>query len=127
MKSKFKYPNKRETIRIFEEITQKDKTIKRYIHARDTTLRAYVRQLSANEQASADAMQDASDTLFAINHRPGVNYDMYIEWLRPGKPTKTFKIDGVDPFEYLATEMTLRATSVNPREYTEVRWKDELL
>ena len=56
-------------IRIFREIETEEGTIKKYIHPEGTYLKAHVRQLSANEQNIADAVQDSSDIEFTINRR----------------------------------------------------------
>lgn len=118
-----KYPIKADKIRIYQDIAQRDTNIKQYMHAEGTTLQAYIRQLSANEQNVADANYEASDHLFVINNRRGITRDMYIEWIRPGNPMQTFRIAGVDNFEYRAIELKIRATHVNAKSYDETRWK----
>lgn len=107
-------------IRVFQEIESEAGTIKRYIHPAGTYLKAYVRQLSANEQNTANAVQDASDIEFVINKRQ-IKPDMFVEFF-DGFETKTYQVGSRDNFEFYNTEIKFRAYLVNQKSYIETRW-----
>jgi len=103
-------------IRIFQELETSEGTIKQYIHKKDSYLSAYVRQLSANEQATQNAVQDSSDIEFVVNHRK-ILIDMLVEF-----NGDTYQIAGVDNFEFYQVDIKFRAYRVNTKNYVEVRW-----
>ena len=109
---------KKQKIRIFQEIDQKPDPIKQYIHAEDTYLKAYARQLTASETASLNAIQDTGYIEFVINKR-AVIQDMFIEF-----KGKTYQISSVDPFDFETPEIKLQAYEVNTKSYIDVRWKE---
>lgn len=108
-------------IRIFQEIDTNHGTIKKYIHKENTYLKAYVRQLSANEQARADAVQDSSDIEFVINRRK-IEIDMFVEFKRFGE-NRVYQIAGIDEFEFLDGDIKFRAYEVNKRDYKTIEWE----
>jgi len=116
MLKKYSYPNKHRNILIFREIESKTGTIKEYIHPYGTIIKAYVRQLSGNEQNSLDATQNSAIIEFVINSR-AIEIDMFIEF-----NNKVYGIDGTDDLEFFNTEIHLRGYPVNPKNYTSVRW-----
>ena len=116
MLKKFSYPNKHRKILIFREIESKIGTIKEYIHPYETFIKAYVRQLSGNEQNSLEGIQTGAIIEFVINSRP-VEVDMFVEF-----NNKVYGIDGTDPLEFFKAEIHLRGYPVNPKTYTEIRW-----
>src|SRR5690554_2498510 len=101
-------------IKIYREL--KEGKIKEYIHPEGTTIKAHVRQLSANEMATANAFQDASDVQFTI-HKRNIDVGMFVEF-----NNQTYQITGVDFREFLKTDITFRATHVNKKTYEEIRW-----
>lgn len=109
-------------IRIFREIETEFGTIKEYIHAQDTYLKADVRQLSSSEQASANAVQDSSDIEFTINHRE-IGVDLLVEFKRFGVE-RTYQMSGIDKFKFLNGDIKFRAYEINPKQYIEVRWAE---
>lgn len=113
-------PNiKDKRIRIFYEVGSENGTKKVYIHRKNTKLKAYVRQLSASEMSSLNAVQDVSDLQFIINYRKGVQIDMFIEYRG-----KTYQINAIDNFEFdVGKDIKVRANEVNERPYDEVEWK----
>jgi len=116
MLRKFSYPNKNRKILIFKEIETKTGVIKQYIHPEGTSIKAYVRQLSGNEQNSLEGVQNASVIEFVINQRK-VEMDMFIEF-----QDKVYGIDGDDDGEFYNTEIKLRGYPVNKKTYTDIRW-----
>ena len=118
---KFKQ-HKDKTIKIFFETETSTGTIKEYIHPFGTTIKAYVRQLSANEQASANAVQDSSDIEFTINKRD-IKPDMFVEYFN-GFETKVYQVGSRDNFEFYNTEVKFRGYEVNLKTYIETRWPD---
>lgn len=113
---------KNHKIRIFQEIEMHNGTIKKYIHKKNTFLKADVRQLSSNEQAVAGAIHDSSDIEFIINRR-NISVDMFVEFKRFGVE-RVYQISGVDNFKFFNTDISFRAYEVNPKNYIEVRWAD---
>ena len=116
MLKKYSYPNKHRDILIFREIEGKTGTIKEYIHPNGTIIKAYVRQLSGNEQNSLEGVQNSAIIEFVINSRT-IEVDMFIEF-----KNKVYGIGGTDPLEFFNTEIHLRGHPVNPKTYTSVRW-----
>lgn len=80
-------------------------------------VRAYVRQLSANERNTAKAIQDDSSIEVAINKRKIVQ-DMYMEF-----NGKTYQIGAVDAFEFEGTEIKFRAKESVPVEYDTIEYR----
>jgi len=119
MLKKFLNPAKTRSIKIFKEIITDNGTIKEYIHPLNTTIKAFVRQLSANEMATADAIQDASDIEFTI-HKRNIDVGMFVEF-----NNSTYQISGVDFREFYKADITFRANHVNTKDYDETRWSDE--
>lgn len=109
---------KNRNIKIFKEVRENGKSIKQYIHPYFTSIKAYVRQLSANEMATANAIQDASDIEFVINKRD-INVGMFVEF-----QNKTYQINAVDFREFLNGDITFRAMQVNRKNYDEIRWSN---
>lgn len=109
-------------IRIFQEIETEEGTIKKYIHPEGTYLKAHVRQLSANEQNIADAVQDSSDIEFTINRRE-IEIDMFVEFKRFGI-NRVYQISGINNYEFFNGDTRFRAYEVNKREYDVVEWAD---
>lgn len=108
-------------IRIFKEDTLFHEghnfAVKQYIHSYGTYLKAYVRQLSANERSNNLGLQDGSDIEFIINHRK-VEIDMFIEF-----NGKLYQIAGVDEYEFYVGDLKLRAYAISDKKYDKVRWK----
>lgn len=123
MLKQYRYPMKPHRIKIYYEEEIGDNYIKQYIIPKDKYIKAYARQLSANEQASANAVQDSSFYEFVINKRD-VKIDMFIEFDR-GYGEQTFEISGTDFMEFFKGEITIRAVEVTPKEHSEVRWLDD--
>lgn len=103
-------------IRIFQEIDQKPDPIKQYIHAENTVLKAYARQLTASETSSLNALQDSGYVEFVINKRP-VSVDMFVEF-----KDRTFQISAVDPFDFISPEIKIQAYEVIAKQFVDVRW-----
>lgn len=116
MLEKFLYPLKPVKIFIFIEETGTLGILKKYITPMNLGIKAYVRQLSANEQMASDAVKNASVFEFVIMKRD-VEIDMYIEF-----NGKTYQIIGVDFMEFYKAEIKLRANLVNEKEYSKVVW-----
>jgi len=116
MLKKYSYPNKHKDILIFKEIETKTGVIKEYIHPINTIIKAYVRQLSGNEQNSLEGVQDNAVIEFVINSRT-IEVDMFIEF-----KNVVYGIDGTDSLEFFNTEIHLRGYPVNPKTYSETRW-----
>lgn len=116
MLKKFLNPAKTRNIKIYREL--EEGTIKEYIHPYFTSIKAFVRQLSANEMATANAFQDASDIEFTI-HRRDIDVGMFVEF-----NSRTYQITAVDFREFLNADITFRATHVNRKNYLEVRWSE---
>jgi head-tail adaptor len=116
MLKKYSYPNKTKQIKIYKEVEESSGIIKKYIHAQGTSLKAYVRQLSGNEQNSLDAVQNNTNIEFVINARE-VAVDMFVEF-----KSKVYAIDGDDNLEFDGTEIHLRGYPVTPKTYVEVRY-----
>ena len=116
MLKKYSYANKNKRIKIYKELEEANGIIKEYIHLQGTSLKAYVRQLSGNEQNSMDAVQNNVNIEFVINARE-VGIDMFVEF-----KSKVYAIDGDDNFEFDGTEMKLRGYPVTPKTYVETRW-----
>lgn len=107
-------------IRIYREKYTEDGTVKRYIHPKGTTLKAHVRQVSANEMSTMSAIQDASDHEFIVNFRK-IETDMLIEF-----KGKTYKINAVDRYKhYRNTDLKLIGSEYNPPEYIDEVWEDD--
>ena len=107
---------KDKNIRIFREKYSEDGIVKKYIHPKDTYLKAHIRQVSANEAASNDAIQDVSDIQFTINYRE-VEIDMLIEF-----KDKIYQITSVDRYEFYKKDLKIIATEINQREYNGYEW-----
>lgn len=106
-------------IRIFKEIHLEEGTVKRYIHPEGTILYAYVRQLSATEQNSFNAIQDGSAIEFNINQRE-IAPDMYVEF-----KGRVYQMGPADRFEFYNTDIKFIAYEVNQREdYLRIEWED---
>jgi hypothetical protein len=114
------HPLKPHSVRIYSEIQSDFGFIKQYIHPIDTSIKAYARQLSANEQMSSDAVRNASEYEFTIWKRE-IKEDMYIEFDN-GFGTKVYQIGSPDLFEFFRSEIKFRATEVTPKTYIETRW-----
>jgi len=112
--------NKDKNIRIFYELETETGTVRVYIHPSGTVIKAYVRQLSANERATADAVQDSSDIEFTINKR-NIKTDMYVDFY-DGFEWYTYQIGPKDNYEFYDTEVKFRAHQVNSKTYIETRW-----
>lgn len=80
-------------------------------------LRAYVRQLSANERNEARALQDDSELEVAINKRAVVQ-DLYMEF-----NGSTYQIGAVDNFEFEGNELKFRARPVIPAAQDAVEYR----
>jgi SPP1 family predicted phage head-tail adaptor len=80
-------------------------------------LRAYVRQLSANERNEAKALQDDSVLEVVINKRNVVS-DMYMEF-----KGKTYRVGVTDRFQFKDMEIKFRASEVVPVEYDVVEYR----
>lgn len=105
-------------IRIFSEHSVPGGLVKHYIHARETHLNAYVRQLSANEQYQANAIQDGSAIQFVINKRK-IQTDMFVEF-----HGKTYQMGPPDNFEFYNAEIKFIAYEVTPRQdYVDIEWE----
>lgn len=111
---------KNHNIRIFQEVETMDGVTKQYIHKENTFLKAYVRQLSSNEQNIAGAIQDSSDIEFVINKRE-IALDMFVEFKRFGID-RVYQISGIDEFEFFKGDTKFRAYEVNKRTYNQVKW-----
>jgi len=72
-------------------------------------IRAYVRQLSAEERFSAMAIQDDSSIEVVINKRPGITHDLYMEF-----QDKTYQVGAIDNFTFEDTELKFRVKEVIP-------------
>jgi len=118
---KFRHPIKKTDIRIYYEDDTELGYIKTYIIPLNKVLKAYARQLSANEQMAADASQDGGEYEFTIMKRE-IKRDMFVEF-NNGFGTQTLQIGAIDMLEFYNSEITFRASAVTPRdEYIEVRW-----
>lgn len=121
MLRKFRHPMKNKDIRIYYEEDYETGYIKQYIVPEGKVIKAYVRQLSANEQFSADASQDGGEYEFTVMKRE-IKRDMYLEFDN-GFGLQTLQIGAIDMLEFYNSEITFRARNIIPREeYIEVRW-----
>ena len=120
MLKQYRYPVKPHRIKIYYEEEIGEDYIKQYIIPEGRTIKAYARQLSANEQNSADGVQDSSFYEFVINKR-NVKVDMFIEFNR-GYGEETFEISATDFMEFFKGEIILRASKVTAKEHSETRW-----
>jgi SPP1 family predicted phage head-tail adaptor len=118
---KHKYQIKDKRIKIFREHDQEIDGVlinyKIYEHPKNTTISAYVRQLSQNERNTARAVHDDSSIEFVINHR-NIKPDMFIEFM-----DKTYQIGAPDQLEFYQTEIKFRAKEVTPKTYDQVIYK----
>lgn len=106
-------------IKIFREIQTEWGVTKKYIHPLGSSLKAYVRQLSATEQNTSNGIQDGSAIEFVINNRQ-IKTDMYVEF-----KGKTYQMGPPDNFEFYKTEVKFIAYEVNTKDdYLEVEWSD---
>ncbi|MDA3781200.1 MAG: head-tail adaptor protein [Bacteroidales bacterium] len=112
----YSYANKTKRIKIYKEVEKSDGIIKEYIHPHDVMIKAYVRQLSGNEQNTLDSIQNRADIEFVINARD-ISIDMFVEF-----KDKVYAIDGDDNLEFDGTEMHLRGYPITPKTYIETRW-----
>lgn len=106
-------------IKIFQEISNEFGLTKKYIHPENTSLYAYVRQLSANERNQFNAIQDGSAIEFVINHRK-IQTDMLVEF-----KNKTYQMGPPDHFEFYSNDVKFIAYEVTPKEdYILVEWSN---
>ena len=106
-------------IKIFMEVPSEFGVTKKYIHPEGTSLNAYIRQLSATEQNTANAIQDGSAIEFVINNRK-IKTDMHVEF-----KGKTYQMGPPDNFEFYKTEVKFIAYEVNPRDdYIATEWSE---
>lgn len=106
-------------IKIFMEIPSEFGITKKYIHPENTYLNAYVRQLSATEQNTSNAIQDGSAIEFVINNRK-IKTDMHVEF-----KGKTYQMGPPDNFEFYKAEVKFIAYEVNPRDdYIATEWSE---
>ena len=106
-------------IRIFMEIPSEFGITKKYIHPENTYLNAYVRQLSATEQNTSNAIQDGSAIQFVINQRR-IKTDMFVEF-----KDKTYQMGPPDNFEFYRSEVKFIAYEVNPKDdYIAIEWSE---
>lgn len=111
--------NKDKLVKIFRE--EANGTVKRYIHPLNVTLKAHIRQLSASEAVSINAIQDASVFQIVVNNRK-IEIDMYVEW--PSKNI-TFQIVGVDLYEFSTKDdIKLTCKLVNKKQYASTMHTD---
>lgn len=80
-------------------------------------IKAYVRQLSAEERNAAKALQDDSSIEVAINKRK-VAQDLYMEF-----NGTTYQIGAPDNFQFEGTEIKFRAKEVVPVTYDLVEYR----
>lgn len=118
MLKKLQYPIKPHKLKIFYE--DEDGTVKQYIQPNGKYIKAYARQLSGNEQAALDGVQNSSSYEFVIMKRD-IDYDMYIEFDK-GFGEKTYEINFIDMREFYKAEITIRGSEINTKEYAETRW-----
>lgn len=104
-------------IRIFRDYEQNSEAVKDYVHAKDTKLNAFIRQLSANEKVTNGATTEENLIEVIINARP-IKSDMLIEWR-----DKTYQIMAVDRFDFSNTEIKIVAREVSTKAYDLVLWE----
>lgn len=80
-------------------------------------LKAYVRQLSADERNAAKALQDDSSLEVVINKR-NVELDMFMEF-----NGATYQIGAPDHFQFEGTEVKFRARQVSPANYDAIEYR----
>lgn len=80
-------------------------------------IKAYARQLSAEERNASMALQDDSSIEVAINKRQ-VTQDMYMEF-----KGNTYQIGAPDNFQFEGTEVKFRAKEVVPVEFDIVEYR----
>lgn len=115
-----RHPIKPHSIRIYKEVDTKTGYVREYIIPEGKFIKAYARQLSANELHSSDAIHDGSEYEFTIWKRE-VSADMYVEFDN-GFGTKVYQISSPDLLEFFESEISFRASEVTPKEYVETRW-----
>ena len=82
-------------------------------------VKAYIRQLSAEERNAAKALQDDSEIEVAVNKRNLIQ-DMYMEF---PKEDKTYQIGAIDNFDFQGTEIKFRAKAVVPVTFDLVEYR----
>ena len=120
MLKKLQYPIKPARLKIFYIEETKEGSIKQYIMPEGKFIKAYARQLSGSEQASADAVQDSSSYEFVIMKRD-LSLTMFIEFNK-GYGEKLYEINFIDFREFYKAEITIRAGEINNKTFIETRW-----
>lgn len=126
---RYAYPKKDRYIKIFKIRKRRPAnqkayiTVKEYIHPKNESLHAYVRQLTAKE-ILAENLKDTSTYLVVINYHPEVDMDCYIEF--NGKVLRV--ITPPDTYEDRNIEMKLTCQIVTDSlEYSKTVGKEKLL
>lgn len=116
-----KYSVKPHRVKIFHEVTVETEgytsKIKEYIHPEGTYLSAYVRQVSMKESESGGSY-DGSDIEVVLNNRE-LDQTMFIEF-----KGQTYQLGAPDHFEFLNTDIKVRASKVAVGNYDSVRYKE---
>lgn len=121
MKRMFSHPIKDKHIRIYQDIDTELGTIRIYQHPKDTTLRAYIRQVSNYEVNQSGGLMDGSNVEIVINKRD-ITQDMFVEFLENGK---TYKISPPDNLEFNTLgEIKLVGVEVAPTEPIKIQYKE---
>lgn len=127
----YAYPNKDRQIKLYygKQCTWRNANSygtyleKRYVHPKDEFIRAYVRQIVANNQVGTDAVINADRFLVVINYRELPKGQYYIEF--KGRVLKVLNIDG---YECRDIELKLECQSIDTDEteyklVRDERWK----
>lgn len=101
---------------VFREEHTKSGIEKIYITPQDKYYKAYVRQLSASEQHSADSDRNFSVYRFVFNNQP-IEEDMFLEL-----NGEVYEIDGIDELELMDSEIVIFAHKIAKTNYTTTRW-----
>lgn len=96
---------------------------KKYVHPKDESLRAYVRQIVANNQENSDAVIIADRYLVVINYRDLPRGQYYVEW-----KNKVLKVLNIDEFEGRNLELKLECQVIDTdplanKVIRDQRWK----
>lgn len=115
-----KFRIKDKSIKIFREHEDGIGTVKKYIHPENTTLAAYIRQLSATEQNIGGAEIDGSQVEFTVNRR-NIDNDCFVEHREI-----IYQVSGIDQFMFdTGTDLTFRAYPVSKvGSYTATQYTD---
>lgn len=129
----YAYPNKDRQIKLYyaKNVTWKNAHAygtyieKKYVHPKDAFLKAYVRQIVANNQENSDAVIIADRYLIVINYRELPRGQYYVEF-----KNKVLKVLNSDEFESRNIELKLECQVIDAdplaqKLVRDTRWKSK--